>query len=98
MLKIDKSKIEMSGSPLIMLNEMAALLHHGVKKLCEGTGVQEEKIIMDILDMRRVSILIESGMTPSEASEMVMPGKVKQIIAQDKDGTEKIFNVNKESS
>ena len=94
MVKIDKNQIEMNGSLVTILNELAALLHNAIKRVSKDTGMAEEKILMDILDMRKVSILIEAGMNPIEAAETVMPGKVKQIIEKDKEGKEVTFDVN----
>ena len=71
MIRTENGKIELKGSPDIVLSEIALLLNQVVERIAKQTGMSTEQIEGDIIKMKELYHLVDSGMNIQEAKEVV---------------------------
>jgi len=80
MIKIDKEKFGMEGDAVTIMNEAALVLTQVSEYIAKNTPYSPEKVLSDILDIQTTQSLIAKGMSPKEAVDIIMPGKISQVV------------------
>ncbi len=71
MIRTENGNIEFKGSPDIILSEIALLLNQAVERIAKQTSMSTEQIEGDIIKMKELYHLVDSGMNIQEAGEVV---------------------------
>ena len=72
--------IEMKGDVGTIMNECAILLTQVSERIASNSSFSSEKVMSDILDIQTTQSLIAKGMSPKEAVEAIMPGKISAVL------------------
>ena len=71
MIKIDKEKTEITGSPDVVMAEFASMWWNGIDYIAEKMDVNPNDLRDEIQQAGTYINLIESGMTEEEAKEVM---------------------------
>ena len=88
MIKQDKITTHVEGNINTILSEMSSLMHHVCKDVEEEVGTPYETVIEQVLQAMQVYKLVDSGMTPEEAIDVLdMKGNIRRMEVTEEDGT-----------
>ena len=91
MIAQDKGKTTLDGSPSLLISELGALIHYAAKSIAEGTSMEYNTIVSNIIDGASIYKLTEAGMTQEEAIDTLgMKDQIRRSVQINPDGTEEV--------
>jgi len=88
MIKQDKNNTHIEGNINMILSEISSLMHHVCRNVEESAGTPYETVIERVITSMQVYKLVDSGMTPEEAIDVLdLKGNMRRMEVTEEDGT-----------
>lgn len=94
MIKIDEIRVEMDGDISKITSETATLMHQVCKRAENEAGIPYDEALNVMLEIQRMYILVDSGMSYQEAIDVV--GLTKVRIKENEDGKFREIKISKQ--